>query len=282
MSIFDHKEIEDAVIVEETAKPSVESVPAPDATGTTPSGMPLTLTDDDMKKLMARSKTMNAGVSGNFGGKSFDDMLAAAQNKPAATTTGDEPQVAKKKHLTVKFNVRSCFLPPGVVFIGTGDVKVKYKQWLDMRFKQVMADLGTSRKPNGAYPKKFSAAVQFIRTAIHLLDLEDQYETLTYVFEGQALPRDIGFFDAVKAMLQENKGLIKAIAPYYAPKSPEPEEEEPKVGGEVLASLQNEDKADTQPIAVRTGPEHAVEGAAELQFTERGEAVLTPVETESK
>jgi len=103
-----------------------------------------------------------------------------------------------------------------------------------------MADLGTDRKANGSFAKKYMHAVQFIRTSIRLLQMEADYETVKYVYDGQPLPRDIGMFDAVKAMLQENKTLILALAPYYEPKKSPTETTKPSVGGEALAKLQDE------------------------------------------
>ena len=268
MGLFNNNEVEDAEIVSETKVVAEMPVQEPDAPTTTPSGMPLTLTDAQMQEMLKKSR--NSSVSGAFVGNRFSDLLNSEMAKapvdestkyepPVATmepidsvmnlTPGDTPvssvdPTIKKKLITVKFTGASCYIPPGVVFIGTSNAKTSYKKWLDARFKAVMADLGTDRKANGSYAKKYMHAVQFIRTSIRLLQMEADYETVKYVYEGQPLPRDIGMFDAVKAMLQENKTLIMALAPYYEPKKAPAETDEKPVGGEVLAKLQDEAHSD--------------------------------------
>ena len=136
---------------------------------------------------------------------------AEAESAKAAEVA--EP-VVKKPPITVKLAGDSVFAPPGVVFIGTGDATKNYALWLRRRMKDVLNDLGRSRKPNGNYTKAYSSALHFLKTASDLLAMEDTHEAVKYKYVGVKFPKEIAMEVTVPEVLRENRDLINTVAPY--------------------------------------------------------------------
>ena len=57
--------------------------------------------------------------------------------------------VEKKSALTVAFDNRSPFTPPGFIFVGIGNVQKKYEDWLNKAFKEHMDALGQRENKKG-------------------------------------------------------------------------------------------------------------------------------------
>lgn len=218
---------------ETTETPSLaDAQPLPNST----IGLKTVMTNDEMQELLARS----GKASPAFGAKAasmFDAMSPAVEaaalsnltKLPSSLDVGAEIIVepegpaeavpaAQKDYIYLTFNNTSPFLPPPVVYLGTGNAKARYTLWLNTRLKEVLNDLGEKTNRKGNISRRYGNAVRFIRNAISVLEMEAEYTTVEFKYVGLPLPRNIDFIETLRAVLHENKGMILALAPYFNPK----------------------------------------------------------------
>ena len=125
--------------------------------------------------------------------------------------------VEKKPALTVAFDNRSPFTPPGFIFVGIGNIQKKYEDWLNKAFKEHMDALGQRENKKGNVSAKFIQAVSFIRALIYIAKASNEHESLNYKYQGVKFPRPLDMGQGVKKLMESNKDLLIALAPYYLP-----------------------------------------------------------------
>jgi len=133
------------------------------------------------------------------------------------STLAQQLPVEKKPALTVAFDNRSPFTPPGAIFIGIGNVQKKYEDWLNKAFQEHMDALGKRENKKGNVSTKFVQAVNFIRTLIYIAKASNEHEALIYKYQGVKFPRPLNMGEGVKKLMEANKDLLIALAPYYLP-----------------------------------------------------------------
>ena len=91
------------------------------------------------------------------------------------STLAQQLPVEKKPALTVAFDNRSPFTPPGAIFIGIGNVQKKYEDWLNKAFQEHMDALGKRENKKGNVSTKFVQAINFIRTLIYIAKASNEH-----------------------------------------------------------------------------------------------------------
>lgn len=138
------------------------------------------------------------------------DTLIASQKKHLPLYEAPEELVHEivREEMTITLRPSSRYTPPGLVFVGVGDIKARYLAWLKKSYDDALSDKKES-------PAVKQAKKHFIHGLCFMAMCEEQVRHLTYKYDGPPLHRRFDFVTPLQEFVKENKALLKLIAPYY-------------------------------------------------------------------